>query len=207
MKVSQIGILAVMLVVIAVALAGCTGSSPAAPATGGASSGGAQAGGAGAAPASTTAAQSSGGALAAGSAASATDLFGGLSYNWIEYKMKGGAGSDTMTLFVKYEKSGKCTMRFEGAPEGMPATMDCTATGGKAQNNPNEASSTASDVKYIYVGPDVVTVPAGTFTADKYTVTNEGATSTFWIVKGKGVVKMVGGNGEGSATMELNGMG
>jgi hypothetical protein len=209
MKVSHIGIIAVMLVVIAVALAGCATTqtttksgdfgqtTPAAGASGASSSGASSSG----------AASSSGGAPAAGSAVSATDLFGGLSYNWIEYKMSSSAGGQSMTMYIKYEKSGKCTMRFEGAPQGMPTSMDCSSTGGKAQSNPNDASATPSNVKYIYIGPDVVTVPAGTFTADKYTVTNEGTTSTFWIVKNKGMVKMVGGNGDGSATMELNGMG
>jgi hypothetical protein len=84
--------------------------------------------------------------------------------------------------------------------------MDCSSTG-KAQSNPNDVSSTPSDVKYTYVGPDVVTVPAGTFTADKYTATVNGNTATYWIVKDKGLVKMVSNAGEGAATMELNGMG
>jgi hypothetical protein len=58
------------------------------------------------------------------------------------------------------------------------------------------------------VGPDVVTVPAGTYTAEKYTATVKGNTVTYWVVKGTGLVKMEGGgNGQGSMTMELNARG
>jgi hypothetical protein len=38
-------------------------------------------------------------------------------------------------------------------------------------------------------------------------VTSSGASSTFWIVRGKGMIKIVSYAGEGSSTMELNGMG
>jgi hypothetical protein len=206
MKLTHIGIIAVMLVVIAVVIAGCSSTQTKAT-TGSASPGAASSsGGAAASPAATAGSQSSGSAVAAGSSASASNLFGGLSYNWIEYKTTSSSGGQSITMYIKWEKSGKCTMRFENAPAGMPASMDCSSTGGKTQSNPNDVS-TNSDVKYVYVGPDVVTVPAGTFTADKYTATVNGATATYWIVKDKGLVKMVGGTGEGSSTMELNGMG
>ena len=209
MKLTHISILAVMLVVIAVAIAGCTSSQAPAPAATPAAEAAAGTGAGSAAtpaPAAAAGSQSSSSAAAAGSSATASNLFGGLAYNWIEYKTTSNAGGQSMTMYIKLEKSGKCTMRFENAPQGMPATMDCSATGGKTQNNPNDASAN-SDVKYVYVGPDVVTVPAGTFTADKYTATMNGATGTYWIVKDKGLVKMVAGSGDGSSTMELNGMG
>jgi hypothetical protein len=206
MKVTQISVIAVLFLVIAIAVAGCTSSQTTTPA-GSQATPAAGAASAGATPAAVSG-SSSGSALAAGSTASASDLFGGLAYNWIEYRMTGGSADQKMTMYIKWDKSGKCTMRFEGAgTEGMPSSMDCSSTGGKAQSNPNDASSAPSDIRYVYVGPDVVTVPAGTFTADKYTVTSSGATSTFWIVKGKGMVKMVSNAGEGSSTMELNGMG
>ncbi len=207
MKVSHIGVIAVVLLVIAIAIAGCTSTQTSTPQSGG-SGQAASASGAGAASSGgSSGGGSSGGSVAAGSTASASDLFGGLSYNWIEYKMTTSANGQAMTMYIKYEKGGKCTMRFENAPQGMPATMDCSSTGGKTQSNPNDVSSTPSDVKFTYVGPDVVTVPAGTYTADKYTATMNGNTETYWVVKGKGLVKMEGGSGEGSMTMELNGIG
>lgn len=197
MKISRISIIAIMLVVLAVAIAGCSSTTPTAPTTGGTT------------PKATTAAagQGSGGGTPADSI-SGGQLFGGVGYNWVEYKMSTGSGSDAMTIFYKYNKqTGKCTMRFEGAKkiEGMPTEMDCSSTGGrKAQGDPNQIGS---EVKFIKVGTEVVTVPAGTFTADKYTATFQGVTGTYWIVNGKPLIKMTSGDATGSMNMELNGMG
>jgi len=186
-----------MLVIIAVAIAGCSGTTPTAPTTGGT-------------PAPTTAAGAPAGTTSAPAAGSVSggQLFGGVGYNWVEYKMSTGSGSDAMTIFYKYNKqTGKCTMRFEGAKkiEGMPTEMDCSSTGGgKTQGDPNQIGS---EVKFIKVGTEVVTVPAGTFTADKYTATFQGVTGTYWIVNGKPLIKMTSGDATGSMNMELNGMG
>ena len=191
MKISRISIIAIMLVMIAVAIAGCSGTSPTTP----------KATNAAGAPSGTTSAPSTG-------SVSGGDLFGGVGYNWVEYKMSTGSGSDAMTIYYKYDKkTGKCTMRFEGAKkiEGMPTEMDCSSTGGgKAQGDPNQVNP---DVKFVKVGTEVVTVPAGTFTADKYTATYQGVTATYWFVNGKPLIKMAGGDATGSMNMELNGMG
>jgi len=186
-----------MLVVIAVAIAGCSSTSPTTSTTGGT-------------PAATTAAGAPSGTTSAPSPGSVSggQLFGGVGYNWVEYKMSTGSGSDAMTIYYKYDKqTGKCTMRFEGAKkiEGMPTVMDCSSTGGgKTQGDPNQVNP---DVKFIKVGTEVVTVPAGTFTADKYTATFQGTTGTYWFVNGKPLIKMTGGDATGSMNMELNGMG
>jgi len=190
MKISRISIIAIMLVVIAVAIAGCSGTTPT---TGGT-------------PAATTTAGAKPGssAPAAGSVVSGAGIFGTASpYNWIEYKMSSGG----MTIYTKYEKSGKCTMRMEGA--GLPSggmTQDCSSTGGQAQSDPSKVSS---DVTYIFVGIEPVSVPAGTYpAASKYTSTYKGVTATFWTAPGvPGFVKMVSSSSDGAATMELNGWG
>jgi hypothetical protein len=191
MKISGISIFAIILVVIAVAIAGCSSTSPTTPATGTTPTGGS---------AVTTSAP--------GGSVSGAQLFGGVGYNWVEYKMSAGSGSDAMTIYYKYNKqTGKCTMRFEGAPavQGMPGEMDCTSTGGaKSQGDPNQVGS---DVQFIKVGTEVVTVPAGTFTADKYTATSQGTTATYWFASGKPLIKMTGGDGKDTMLMELNGMG
>ena len=190
MKISRISIIAIMLVVIAVAIAGCSSTAPTTPTTEGT-------------PAATTAAGAPSGttpAPAAGSDISGANIFGTASaYNWIEYKMS----SSGITIYTKYEKSGKCTVRMVG--EGLPSggmTQDCSATGGQQQTNPSEVSS---DVTYTFVGIEPVAVPAGTYpAASKYTSTYQGVTSTFWTAPGvPGFVKMVSGD----ATMELNGWG
>ncbi|HXX54888.1 MAG TPA: hypothetical protein VEI81_02190 [Methanoregula sp.] len=194
MKLSHIGLIVVMIVMIGVAFSGCTSSSPSTPAATGSPSGtsGAQVPQAPGAAATVAAGSSSGGG------ASGASLFGGLSYNWVEYKM----AAQGMTIYMKFDKTtGKCTMRFEGAnvPQGMPTTMDCSSSG-KAQSNPNQV---ASDAQVSCSGTESVTVPAGTFDATKCTVTTKGVTSTMWIVPGKYLAKME----SPGATMELNAYG
>lgn len=191
MKISHISIITIILVVIAVAIAGCSSTSPTTPAT------------------TTQPASGPGtGTGASSGSVSAGQLFGGVGYNWVEYKMSSGSGADAMTIYYKYNKqTGKCTMRFEGGQNmaGMPTEMDCSSTGGgNTQGDPNQVGS---DVQFIKVGTEVVTVPAGTFTADKYTATYQGTTATYWFVNGKPLIKMTGGDATGSMTMELNGMG
>ncbi|NMB79990.1 MAG: hypothetical protein GYA23_12955, partial [Methanomicrobiales archaeon] len=79
------------------------------------------------------------------------------------------------------------------------------AAGGQAQNNPNDVKS---DVQLKKVGTETVTVPAGTFLADKYEATFEGSTATYWVAAGKPLLKMQGNSaGESGAVMELNGWG
>ena len=115
-----------------------------------------------------------------------------------------GSGSDAMTIYYKYDKTtGKCSMRFEGAQQvqGMPSEMDCSSTG-KAQSNPNQISSDAQ----VSCSPidESVTVPAGTFSATKCTITSQGQTSTAWVVKDKFMVKMQSTSPLGSVDMVLN---
>ena len=204
MRFSHISLIAIMLVVIAVALSGCTGSSPSSPATPAAQAGGNT-------PAAGSPASGSSGSQPA--AVSGTDLFGGLNYNWVEYKMSTGSGSDAMTIYYKYNKqTGKCSMRFEGAgasdlPAGMQE-MDCSGAGsssGQASADPNQVKSDAKiDCSLL---DESVTVPAGTFSATKCTVTSQGTTSTTWIAKGKFMVKMEANTGDGSMNMVLNSYG
>lgn len=203
MKITYMGIFAVMLVVIALVCAGCSGTSSTTPAATPA------AGGSSPAAAATTAAAASG--SASSGAAGGSSLFGGLSYNFVEYKIATGTGDQAMTIYFKYDKAGKCSMRFEGpAAAQLPASMtgerDCSAQPGQAQQNPNQVSSDAQ----VTCSPvdEQVTVPAGTFTATKCTVTSNGGTETVWVVKNKFLVKMQGGSSQGgSVNMELNSYG
>lgn len=197
MRFSHISFIAVMLVVIAVALAGCTGSSPAAPSGGSTPAAGAT---------------SSGSSGSQPAAVSGADLFGNLNYNWVEYKMSTGSGSDAMTIYYKYNKqTGKCSMRFEGAgasdmPAGMQE-MDCSGAGtsGQASADPNQVKSDAKvDCSLL---DESVTVPAGTFSATKCTVTSQGTTSTSWIAKGKFLVKTEIKTDQGNMNMVLNAYG
>lgn len=199
MKFSHISLIAVMLVVIAVALAGCSGSSPTTPSGGGTPAAGA----------TTSSGSSSGSSAAVGG----TDLFGNLNYNWVEYRIDAGSGDQGMTIYYKFNKqTGKCTMRFEGAAAAnMPASMqniDCSGKGGQTSSagDPNQVKS---DAKVSCSAlPESVTVPAGTFSATKCTTTSQGMTSTTWIVKDKFVVKMEGSSPEGgSMSMVLNSYG
>ncbi|RPI37306.1 MAG: hypothetical protein EHM53_10920 [Methanoregulaceae archaeon] len=203
MRFSHIGIIAVMLVMIAVALAGCSGSSPTTPST--SSTQATPSSGITQVPGTTASSGSSGGS---GAAASGAGLFGNLNYKWVEYKMSTGSGSDAMSIYMKFDRvTGKCTMRFEGAgasdlPPGMQE-MDCGSSGQTSTDDPNTISTDAKvDCALL---DELVTVPAGTFSATKCTVTSKGSTSTTWVAKGKFMVKMEGSSPQGGSTsMVLN---
>lgn len=201
MKYPYMSLIAIMILVIAVGISGCTGGSPATP-----SGGGTQA---------TPAAGTSTGTPASGggqaSAVSGADLFGNLNYNWVEYRMSTGSGSDAMTIYYKWNRqTGKCSMRFEGAAASqMPGgiqEMDCTPTGGsKAASDPNAVNPDAKvDCSLL---DETVTVPAGTFSATKCTVTAKEGTSTSWVAKGKFLVKTQVQTPEGTMDMVLNAYG
>lgn len=198
MKYSPISITAVMLVVIAVAIAGCTGSSQPSSTPGTAAPGSAG-------PAAASAAGSSAGS----GTVSGADLLGGLTYEWAEYKISSNAGGEKVTMYFKYnQKTGRCTMRIEGMQDttGLLTDMDCSSSGatGGSTSDPNDIGS---DVKLTRVSTETVTVPAGTFVADKYTTTANGVTATYWIAAGKPLLKMEGGSSEGTYLSELNGWG
>ena len=197
--------IAIMLVVITAACAGCASTTPPASTPGATQTTATSAG----IPATTTAAgilSTTTTAPAMGSAVSGSDLFGGLSYNWVEYKMLAGSGSDAMTIYYKYNKvTGKCTMRFEGAQQvpGM-SEMDCSSSG-TTTNDPNQVSPDAQ----VTCSPvdEPVIVPAGTFTATKCTVTTKEGTATTWVVRDKFMVKMQSSSPQGSVEMVLNSYG
>jgi hypothetical protein len=193
MKYSHIGIFAVILVVIAVAVAGCSGSS--------------QPSSTGNAPASTGAGSPAAGSADAGSV-SGTQLLGGLNYEWAEYKITSNAGGEKVTMFFKYnQKTGKCTMRIEGMEDqtGMLSNLDCSSSGSTSSaSDPNDIGS---DVKLAKVTTETVTVPAGTFVTDKYMASSGGVTAYYWIASGKPLIKMEGGSAGSIVTTELSGWG
>jgi hypothetical protein len=111
-------------------------------------------------------------------------------------------------MFFKYnQKTGKCTMRIEGMEDqsGMLSNLDCSSSGSTGSaSDPNDIGS---DVRLAKVSTETVTVPAGTFVADKYMASSNGVTAYYWIASGKPLVKMEGGSAEGIVTTELAGWG
>lgn len=194
MTYSKIGIISVILVVIAVAAAGCSGSSsqPVQQGSGVASAG-----------ENSPAAGSTGTGTVSGS-----QLLGGLNYEWVEYKITSTTGGQKVSMFFKYnQKTGKCTMRIEGMGDqtGLLSNMDCSSSGSSSTaSDPNDIGS---DVKLAKISTETVTVPAGTFVADKYMVSSGGVTAYYWFVSGKPLVRMEGGSAEGTTTTELVGWG
>ncbi len=203
MRITWVSTGIIVIVIIAVALAGCTSQTTPATAAGAgkAEAAGTVSGGASGAPAG-------GSALQPGSVVSGTGIFGAApSYNWIEYKTSMNTGGKAMTTYLKIEKSGTCTMRMEG--EGLPGgsmTIDCSSKGGQAQaqSDPNDVKP---DVKFIFVGIEPVSVPAGTYAAaSKYTVTTQGLTSTYWTAPNvPGFIKFQVNTEDGPVITELNG--
>ena len=200
MKVSKCAIIAVALLVIATALAGCATTQTsvksgdfgqATPTSGGDNRGSGTSSG-----------------NAAGNTVDAGSLFGDLSYDWVEYRIV-PAGQDVqpMTIYYKFnQKTGKCTMRFESTQkiEGLPEEMDCTPSGSGTSQSSADPNNIKADIVFEKAGTETVTVPAGTFVADKYTVAYQKEyTATYWFVPGKPFIKMISGEGRGQVIMEL----
>ena len=202
MKVSQIGIITVLLVVIAVAFAGCTGSNPAATpaASGTPSSGGAQSGAA------------SSGAPSAGSFLGIGEILEQKPYDWVEYKMITDVDGDKMTIYYKHNmKTGTCSMRFEGAgmEEMSGMTMDCSSSGSAVEGSSTNPNDVDPDVQFKFVTIEPVSVGAGTYpTASKYAVTTQGETLYYWTAPGVPTfVKWQYNGPDGAVITELNGWG
>lgn len=193
MKSSHIGVFAIILVMIAVTAAGCSGNSqPASSASG---------------TVSTTAASAQAGSSAE-TGVSGSQILGGLNYEWVEYKITSNAGGEKVSMYFKYnQKTGKCSMRIEGMEDvnGLISNMDCSSAGSSSSaSDPNDIGS---DIKLTKVATETITVPAGTFTTDKFMVSSGGVTTNYWIASGKPIVKMEGGSAEGTVTTELSGWG
>lgn len=206
MKRPYLTILIVLSVVIVVLAAGCTSTSSTGTTD---SAGSSQASSAQTAAASTTTAAAAGSSASAGSVVSGANIFGTVpDYTWMEYKTVTTSDGQTVTMYLKYTKSGTCTMRIEG--EGMPSggmTMDCSTSGStEQQSNPSDVKS---DVQFTFVGIEPVTVPAGTYaTASKYAVTSNGQTVYYWTASGvPGFIKMQYNSSDGNMVTELNGWG
>jgi hypothetical protein len=140
---------------------------------------------------------------------SGSQLLGGLAYEWTEYKITSNAGEEQVIMYFKYnQKTGKCTMRIEGMEDttGLLSNIDCS-TSGSTDGSASDPNDIGSDVKLTKVSTETVTVPAGTFVADKYTTTANGVTATYWITAGKPLLKMEGGDNKGTVITELNGWG
>ena len=198
MKLSKISILAIIFVIVAISIAGCTSSSPATPATPAVTA--APTGG----PVGTTSGTA---APSAGKDITGANIFGNsAAYNWIEYKMV----ATGMTSYLKFEKSGKCTLRMEGKdlPDGS-MTIDCSSKGQTGaqpvQSNPAEVKS---DATFTVVGIEPVTVGAGTYpAATKYVLTSQGQNLYYWTAPGVPTfVKFISPSNEGDVVMELNGL-
>lgn len=229
MKISRIRIMAIMLVVIAVAIAGCSSTSPTTPATGGSS-------------ATTTAAGApSGGSSipAAGSVVSGANLFGNANYKWFEYKMTSKDMSSDMKMEISQDtyqgKAATHTKMTNTMTTPMDATtiydmyvdasgvslgghmkmvsngqtiMDQDIPAGDTSQTPTNPNDDRT-VQYTFVGVEPVIVPAGTYPAAmKYTATIQGMTSTYWTATGVPIfVKMVVKSTDGDITQELVGWG
>jgi hypothetical protein len=229
MRFSHIGIIAIMLVVIAVALAGCSSTGPTAPASGGT-------------PASTSspgAALGASSSPAAGSVVSGANLFGNSNYKWYEYKMTAKDMSSNIKTEVSQDTYQGKTATHSKMTNTMTKPMASTTItdtyvdasgvflGGHMKMiangqtiidqdiPPGDSSKAPKDpnadktVQYIFVGVEPVTVPAGTYPAAmKYTATSQGMTSTYWTSTGVPTfVKMVIKSTDGDITEELVGWG
>jgi hypothetical protein len=80
---------------------------------------------------------------------------------------------------------------------------------GPLQNSGSNSTSFQRETTLTYQGTETVTVPAGTFTADKYTAITDNGSATYWVAPGVPVpVKYnIVSTGNGDTTAELEGWG
>jgi len=227
MKSAYIGIIAVMLVVIAIACAGCASQTTTAPSGG---SGTSSSGSSSPAAASST--------PQVGSTVSSSSVFGS-SYNWMEYQTTTTNQGKEMSIDMKMERSAstyngqpavemKVTMTSSGMNgvydyyydsamnSILGGTMTMTVNGKTmtiaipaSQLNQMSATNFNKESTLTFAGIESVTVPAGTYpAASKYTKSENGATVTFWSAPGVPVpVQISSSTSTGSTTSKLVGWG
>lgn len=186
-------ILAILVVLTAMAVAGCTTTSPAATATPAASQ----------APATSATATAS-----ATTPASSMPILDFNSLKVLEYKITSDVDGQSTSMNMRWE-FGASDVRMKITSEGM-TVMDMTvpkdqASGTEGSGALGDAMSDDFSTTLVNAGPDVITVPKGQYTCTKYTVTDGNAVSTYWIANNVPLpIKMTQSeNGKETMSMEL----
>jgi hypothetical protein len=223
MKIKTLNIVAIMLIMLVVVIAGCTSKSPSS---------------ANSTSASGSSATSSS-SQQVGSTVNSSSVFG-TNYNWIQYQVTGNfRGNETQTNTkiersmgdykgtqavhlkitstssrgrdmvsdIYYDKDknsilgGTTTMTFNG--QTRTREIPAIQLSGQGFNNFNEEAT------LTFEGTESVTVPAGTYpSASKYTKSVNETTVTYWAASGVPVpVKEMTSSPRGSSNMELVGWG
>ena len=164
-------IIAVLVVMIAMAISGCTSTTTTSPAvsTQPAASG---------TPAASSAATT---APTTGTSAPSLDFN---SLKVLEYQITSGAGDQAATMDMRWEFTDSNVHMI--VKSNGQTVMDTTVP--KSQASGQQGSSSLGDVmtpdatnKMVQVGSESVTVPKGTFASTKYTITDGNVVSTYWI--------------------------
>lgn len=208
MKPSVLFLIAVALVAAGIACAGCTSQPP----QGSGIQTTVQATGTAAPATQATGTAAGAPAVAPGATISSGSVFG-TNYNWFEYVNTMSGTGKTLTTTVRTEKSTgtykgataihyKNTMTSEMGSsvtdiyydnamnvlggtvttvvEGKSYTMEIPASQLKSQGGPTFEKQTT----LTYIGPDQVTVPAGSYTAGKYSASTDAGAVTYWVAPG-----------------------
>ena len=137
-----------------------------------------------------------------------TSYFGTEGFDIVSYGNEAltSTGGFTVTLRSVYTPPSR-DKRYTLAPGGSVDVVTNQTTTTVIPGLPSPAPTTASStVRVTYVGQESVTVPAGTFTACKFTELVSGNTSTLWIIKGKGVAaRNDSTSSSGTVTLQLQG--
>ncbi|WP_424358567.1 hypothetical protein [Methanocella sp. MCL-LM] len=138
-----------------------------------------------------------------------------------EYRMTTSVEGESMVMNMKTEMLGQGVDPKDGKTKDhmkVTTTMDIPGMGSQTNSmdfyldpeaeDSDDSSSGAdymtSDASLVNVGVETITVPAGTFTCTKYTVTEDGQTTTFWASPQAPLPVKYEGTSEGSTiTTEL----
>jgi hypothetical protein len=228
MRIKTLNIVAIMLIVFVVAIAGCSSKSPSS---------------ANSTPASGSSSPSS--SQQVGSTVSSSSVFG-TNYNWMQFQITNNYGGTEMNTTTKIEKS---TGDYKGTPaihqkmtsttsnngnvvydiyydtsknnvlggtmtmtiNGQTMTQDIPASQLSTQAPSSQITNFNQESSLTYAGTESVTVPAGTFQdTSKYTVSSNGNDITYWVASGVPVpvkMTMTSSSAKGSTTFELMGWG
>jgi hypothetical protein len=131
------------------------------------------------------------------------DGFDILSYGGTLSTTIAGVGTVNTTNIIDPAARDKRYTLSAGGTYTLSQTLKTTIT---IPGLPAQEQTVSTSTLITYVGQESVTVPAGTYTACKFTDATSGSTSTTWIIKGKGVMaKSVTPSDSGEVTLQLQG--
>jgi hypothetical protein len=123
--------------------------------------------------------------------------------------VNGAEGASTIVMYMDHTSHASLGGTMTTTVNGQPTTMAIPASSSGTEGTTSNPMDSNSNAALTSAGADSVTVPAGTYAATKYTVTEtDGSTGTVWIAPGVPIpVKYAGTSAGATVEMDLTGWG